>query len=226
MSSSNWKPALVVASLALLLGALIWWGVSQGGKGGAPKRQTAKVSLLPDAPPPPPPKEEPKKEPPKEEPKEAVQINRPQATPDVAPPSQQLKMEGAAGDGPGLGQAGVPTREGIPGTGAAGGASAPLAPVNRQAHRMFANSLRSRLQAELEKELGSSDIPRVRMSLSVWTAPSGAVQRYELSGLTRPEFERDVRAALDRATASLRLSAPSDMPQPISLDMSVLPQGG
>lgn len=226
MERSNWKPALVVLSLALLLGALIWWGLSQGGKGGAPKRQTAKVSLLPDAPPPPPPKEEPKKEPPKEEPKETVQINRPQPTPDMAPPSQQLKMEGPAGEGPGLGQAGVPTREGIPGSGVAGGASAPVAPANRQAHRMFANSLRSRLQVELEKELGSSDIPRVRMSLSVWTAPSGAVQHYELSGLTRPEFERDVRAALDRATASLRLSAPADMPQPISLDMSVLPQGG
>ncbi len=52
MNRSNWKPALVVASLVLLLGALVWWGLSQSGTGGAPKRQTAKVSLLPDAPPP------------------------------------------------------------------------------------------------------------------------------------------------------------------------------
>ena len=63
------------------------------------KKQTVAIKVLPDTPPPPPPKPEDKPPPPKEEPKQVMQMDAPKVqTPQQAP--AQLKMDGAAGDGP------------------------------------------------------------------------------------------------------------------------------
>ena len=225
-STRDWRSMAMGLAVLLALAALVWWGMSQGGAGkGAPKRQTAKVALLPDTPPPPP-KEEPKKEPPKEEPKETVQLNRPQPTPTPAPPGQQLKAEGAAGEGGSPFAAGSVSKDYTEGKPGGGGASAPAAPVDRQKFRLFADGLTRRLQSELERHLGGSELPRMKLSLQVWLDDSGEIARYEMSGLSRPELDREVRESLDKAKANLRSRPPAGMPQPINLSMTVMPQGG
>lgn len=225
-STRDWRTLAMGFGVLLALAALVWWGMSQVGTGrGAPKRQTAKVALMPDTPPPPP-KEEPKKEPPKEEPKETVQLNRPQPTPTPAPPGQQLKAEGAAGEGGSPFAAGSVSKDYTEGKPGGGGASAPSAPVDRQKFRLFADGLTRRLQSELERQLGSSELPRMKLSLQVWLDDTGEIARYEMSGLSRPELDREVRESLDKAKANLRSRPPAGMPQPINLSMTVMPQGG
>ena len=216
-STRDWRSMAMGLAVLLALGALVWWGMSQGGSGkGAPKRQTAKVALMPDTPPPPP----------KEEPKETVQLNRPQPTPTPAPPGQQLKAEGAAGEGGSPFAAGSVSKDYTEGKPGGGGASAPSAPVDRQKFRLFADGLTRRLQSELERHLGGSELPRMKLSLQVWLDESGEIARYEMSGLSRPELDREVRESLDKAKASLRSRPPAGMPQPINLSMTVMPQGG
>ena len=63
----------LVAAACLLIGLAVWWAV-QGIKPEGPKRQVAKIAILPDTPPPPPPppKDEKKPEPPKDEPKQVL----------------------------------------------------------------------------------------------------------------------------------------------------------
>ena len=225
-ASKDWRTIAIGAAVLLALAVLLWWAMAQMGSGkGSPKRQTTTVALLPDTPPPPP-KEEPKKEPPKEEPKETVQINRPQPAPTPAPPGQQLKAEGAAGEGGSPFAAGNVSTDYKAGQVGGGGASAPATPVDRQKFRLFADGLTRRLQAELERQLGSSDLPRMKLSLQVWLDPSGEISRYEMSGLSRPELEREVRESLDKARASLRSRPPAGLPQPLNLGMTVVPQGG
>lgn len=221
------KPFLVALLLAIALGAVIWWGISQRDvKSDSAKRQTAKVALLPDTkpPPPPPPKEEPKKELPKDEPKQAMPDQKQDTPP--APPGEQVKVEGTATDGgasPFV--AGTVTRENaVPG---GGGTSVVAAPSNAAAHRFFARALKDQLQAQLERELAGSELPRLRLGVRVWLSPVGGIARYEIGEMSAPEFERDIRAALDKASERLRVSKmPTDLPQPIVMQMSVQMLGG
>src|SRR5271156_2799666 len=77
------------------VGAVVWGGMNLSHGTSGPKRQVARIMVLPDTPPPPPPPEE--KKPPKEEqPKQ--QIETPKQEVQVAP--EQLKMAGQAGEGP------------------------------------------------------------------------------------------------------------------------------
>lgn len=222
----GWRTIVMGVVTLLVLAALVWWGMSQRGSShGGRKQQTTKMVLLPDTPPPPP-KEEPKKEPPKEEPKETVQLNRPQPTPTPAPPGQQLKAEGAAGEGGSPFAAGSVTQDYTKGQVGGGGASAPAAPVDRQKFRLFADGLTRQLQSELERQLSSSELPKVKLSVQLWLNDSGAISRYALGGLSRPELEKDVRESLDKAKTSFRSRPPAGMPQPINLSMTVMLQGG
>ena len=76
-----------------LAGAVVWGGMNLEHGASGPKRQIARIMVLPDTPPPPPPPEQ--KRPPKEEqPKQQVEAPKPQ----VQPEPEQLKMAGAAGD--------------------------------------------------------------------------------------------------------------------------------
>jgi len=100
---------LVVALLCVSLG----WSVYSAfaGKSSA-ARKPPKISLIPTAPPPPPPpppKEEKRPEPPKQQ---EIKTSAPPEQKPVAPtPTQDLKMEGAAGDGPSAFSAGRVTNE-------------------------------------------------------------------------------------------------------------------
>ena len=121
--SGGIKRFIVPAVLVLALVGLGWFIAKQMGQGGSgPKKQTVKIAVLPDTPPPPPPppKEEKKPEPKPEENKPQPQEQKPVEAP---PEPQQLKMEGAAGDGPsafGAGNVSSEYRGGDVGTGGGG----------------------------------------------------------------------------------------------------------
>jgi len=116
-------PLAIVLGVMLfaLLGWLLWVKL-QAKSDGPPK--PPKISLIPVAPPPPPPpppKEEKRPEPPKEQ----QDMKAPQPVEQKAPapaPSPDLKMEGAAGDGPSAFSSGRVTNENqIPATKGGGG---------------------------------------------------------------------------------------------------------
>ena len=101
-TASRKRGWLLPALFVLVFGALLavgWWYLSHMKGGEGPRRQVAKIALLPDTPPPPPPpKEEKKPEPPKDEPKQVVHDEQiKQAEAPKAP--EPIKMEGAAGEG-------------------------------------------------------------------------------------------------------------------------------
>jgi protein TonB len=81
---------MLFASCAMVWGAMNFIHTST-----SPKRQVARIMILPDTPPPPPPPEE-TRPPPKEVMTREMNIPKPETPPAPA----QLKMEGQAGDGP------------------------------------------------------------------------------------------------------------------------------
>lgn len=177
----------------------------------APRRQVARISILPDTPPPPPPppKEEKKPEPPKEEPK---QVMREEPLKQQVPKqdNQPLKMEGAAGDGPSAFAAGAVTQEYTGGTPGAGGGS----PLNRLAFTSYANAVTRALNEHLarEKDLKQQNY---KIPVNVWLAPDGALQRVELVGTTGDaSLDDTLRSALKRFPGAVN-ALPERMPQPL-----------
>lgn len=210
--------AVIVAVLALLA-----WGVSQIklGSGGAPKRQTVKITLPDMPPPPPPPKQEEKRPEPKEDNKPAQQMEQ---KPMEAPPqpAQSLKMEGAAGDGPSAfaaggiknDYAGGPTSTGPGGSGTSS---------DRAKYQFYVNSTKQLLKDEIERNL-QTDQKQVVVAFSIWVKPDGSVDRYELSSTGNERADEDIKAAFSQMARSAKLPPPRDTPQPLRLRMTLLPQ--
>jgi len=150
MKSSHLK--LIVVAASLLLGLAVWWAAKHI-KPDAPKRQVAKISILPDTPPPPPPppKEEKKPEPLKDEPKQVMREE--QIKPAEAPkPAEALKMEGAAGDGPSAFAAGSVAKDYAGGAPMTGGNSGPAGTASDRAQeRFYANSARQQVRHGIEQ---------------------------------------------------------------------------
>lgn len=220
----DWKGYVLAAVLLALVLALIGWAWSSrepSSKG--TKRQIANVSVLPDKPPPPP-KEEPKKEPPKQDPKDEVPLTRPQVAQAPPTPGETLKMEGAAGDGPSAFAQGAVTRDYKDGATGGQAASAPKA-VDRQKFAFYARGLTSKLQSEMERALGETDVPELTLKLDVWVDDNGKVSRHEIGVISKPEYKREVSAAVSKALATLRSAPPQGLPQPINLRLNVVPQG-
>src|SRR6186713_2980261 len=91
------RVSITVAVLGFI-GLAFWMGWRLvHSKSDGPKRQVAKIALLPDTPPPPPP---PPPDKPKIEPKTETKQQLKEQKADPPPEPQQLKMEGAAGEGP------------------------------------------------------------------------------------------------------------------------------
>lgn len=179
----------------------------------AAKRQVAKISILPDTPPPPPPpKEEKKPPPPKDEPKQVVREVEKQ---DVPKQDQQIKMEGAAGDGPSAFGAGAVTKDyagGTPGSGDGGG-------VSRLVMNSYANAATRALNDHLsrEKELKQQNY---KVNVNMWLNADGTLQRAELAGTTgSPTVDSTMREALARFPGTGR-SVPDKLPQPLRLLVS------
>lgn len=210
--------ALGLIGAALLVHSLMGSGPS------APKRQTVKIAVLPDTPPPPPP---PKPEKPPE-PKPQDNTPQPQDQPKVteAPPEpQQLKMEGAAGDGPSAFSAGSVSSDYKGGAiGAGNGASAPSA-GDRAKFNFYAKSAQQVLRAELDRTL-ARDVIRLGARLQIWIDASGRIDRYEVKGLSDAAAQNQVRAAMQDISKGFRLVPPAGLPQPLEMRLSVNPLNG
>src|ERR1700721_1231597 len=91
------RRTVIAVGMLSFVAAVVWGGMNLGHGASGPKRQMARIMVLPDLPPPPPPPPEEKKPPRKEEqPRQQIQTPKQQTPPEP----QQLKMEGQAGEGP------------------------------------------------------------------------------------------------------------------------------
>lgn len=223
------KPGLtrfiVPGGIALgLIGAAVLVHSLMGSGPTAPKRQTVKIAVLPDTPPPPPP---PKPEKPPE-PKPQDNTPQPQDQPKLAeapPEPQQLKMEGAAGDGPSAFSAGSVSSDYKGGAiGAGNGASAPSA-GDRAKFNFYAKSAQQVLRAELDRTL-ARDVIRLGARLQIWIDASGRIDRYEVKGLSDAAAQNQVRAAMQDISKGFRLVPPAGLPQPLEMRLSVNPLNG
>lgn len=221
-----WLRIVVLLGIVALFLAAGWGLKSLVGGPEAPKRQVARISILPDTPPPPPPpppKEEKKPEVPKEEPKQVVREE--QLKPDVPKPANEpLKMEGAAGEGASPFSAGSVSRE-YQGGPPQAGTSAPTGTFSDRAQeRFYANSARQLLRDEIEKHLAAS-AGEVVATFAVWVENDGRIRRIELAGGSTAATDGDVRAALDETSRQLRLPAHDGLAQPMRFRLTLRAAG-
>lgn len=202
---------------ALLVLAVLGYGVYKlvSGKSALP-RKAPKISLIPSSPPPrpPPPKEEKKPEPPKEQKEVKVdQVAAPKDAP-PAPPSQDLKMDGPAGDGPSAFGAGKITSDDISNIGKGGGG-----PVTSGLFNPF-NNYATLLKGELQRYLARNKELRqraYRVDMQLWVGRDGGVTRHELVGSTGDaEIDELIRQAIG-VMGGFTQMPPERMPQPIRL---------
>ncbi len=195
-----WRRRILIGFGMLgFVGAVVWGGINLSHGPAGPKRQIARIMILPDTPPPPPPPEV--KIPPKEEqPKQQIEQPK-QETP---PEPEQLKMEGQAGDGPSDFAAGEVKQDYIGGD-----------IGNGARYAAYVGRLEQEIQAELEKH----KLRGTSVKLFLWLMPDGSVQKINVAG-GDGESERSVRLAL--ADLSRVDEAPlADMPMPVGLQISV-----
>jgi len=224
MKSSHLK--LLVAAAFLLLGVAVWWAVKHIQPDG-PRRQVAKIAILPDTPPPPPPppKDEKKPEPPKEEPKQVMREEQIKQV-EAPKPAENIKMEGAAGDGPSAFSAGSVSRDYAGGAPTTGGASGPAGTAaDRAQERFYANTARQLLQTEIERHL-KSDAEQLTATFAVWLSGDGGIQRFELTPSGNDSNDSALRAALDETRRLFKLPPPPALAlsQPLRFRLSVRPQ--
>jgi periplasmic protein TonB len=225
-----WLQRVVIA--CVLLGVVIGLTVAARSlldTSEAPRRQVAKIAILPDTPPPPPPppKEEPKKEPPKEETRQQVQQEVPKVQDTPPPPANEpIKMEGAAGDGPSAFGSGTVTNEyktGAPVVGPASSGPSGTA-SDRAAERFYANSARQLLREAIEKNL-RADAGELTATFAIWVEDDGSIRRFELTPSGDSARDGDMRSALDGTSKTLRLPPPSGLTQPLRFRLTVRPVG-
>lgn len=211
-ASRRWLKRLVLVLVGVLLLALGVYGVKslKGDKSGKPRRPPA-VTLLPDKPPPPPPppKEVKPQEAPKENPKEVKVVQTTEAVPQAAP-SEQLKMEGAAGEGGGPFSAGTVGREYV------GGAVGTVGSVGGGGTGAFASRLQRHFQDQLSRnrKLRGSDY---RIVVRLWLRRDGSLERAELAGSTgSTSLDELLHDSLQQIPA-MRETLPENLAMPIRI---------
>ncbi|WP_052184933.1 TonB C-terminal domain-containing protein [Methylotenera sp. N17] len=209
-----WLKRIAIWLLALLVLGAIGYGISKLMSGGAThKKQVTTIKLLPDTPPPPPPPppKEPPKEQPKEQPKEAPKA--PEPKPAETPPAENLKMEGAAGDGPSPFAAGAVSNDykggDVKTIGSDGGAK----------FNWYAGLVKSQIENALEKDKNITQ-GQYKLVVNVWIKSNGDVERLDLvQSDAKDDVEQAVKAALN-SMPRIREAPPEGMPQPIKLRIS------
>ena len=182
------------------------------------KKPVTTVKLLPDTPPPPPPP--PPKEQPKEQPKEIkVEQPKPQEAPPA--PSEVLKMEGAAGDGPSPFAAGTVNNEykgGEVGTKIGGGG------VSRHQFDWYTGLIKSRIEDALAKDPKLAN-GKYKVVVHLWVKPDGRIERFELAGSSGDaDKDEHIKAALSQMPPLTEMP-PEDMPQPVKLRITARSAG-
>lgn len=196
-----WGRRAGVAAVVLALVALIVWvAIRLSHQTPAPKRQVAKIALLPDTPPPPPP---PPPEKPKIEPKVETKQQQMEKKQETPPEPQIVKMEGAAGDGPSPFAAGEVKNDYIGGDIGNG--------------ELFANYA-GRIAQFLQEELTRRKVKVGSARVVLWLSPDGGIQRYEIKGAPPPD-EKEVRTFMAEVHRVPDLP-PQGMPMPFGLEIS------
>lgn len=211
-NATKWvkRIAIIVVVVAVLVG--IGYGLKGLLKGGEVKKQgPTKIQLkdLPPPPPPPPPKEQPKEQP-KDQPKEAPKEPEPKPV-DAPPPTDIIKMDGPAGDGPSQFANGPVTNENKSGN------NGPV--ISRPSASQFysyTSKIKSRIEDALnsDKDLYSASY---RVEVYIWLTSDGRIDKLELhkpSGVVATD--ELIRTAL-ATVKSIGESPPADMPQPVKL---------
>ncbi|WP_124552797.1 TonB C-terminal domain-containing protein [Methylophilus methylotrophus] len=213
-----WTTRILIALLVLAVLAGIGYGIKKLFSGGAPqKKQITTVKLLPDTPPPPPPPppKEPPKETPKEQPKEAPK--EPEPKPVEAPPAENLKMEGPAGDGPSAFQAGAVNNEykgGDVTTGPKIGGK-----KNMAAFAWFTNKIDGQIKKALDAESSLNKV-KYQVDVRVFLNAQGAIDHAELIDSSGDaEVDALIRKVLARIPP-LSETAPEDMPRKVVVRMA------
>lgn len=199
----RWVQRLVIGVVLLsIAGVAVMGGMSLVHGPVEPKRQVAHIMILPDTPPPPPPPEEKKPPPPKEE--AAPQpVNAPVPKVDTPPDPAPLKMEGAAGEGNSMFQAGDVKQDYIGGD-----------IGNGSRYAAYVARLEQRVQAELSRH----KLHVSNLKLFLWLTPDGTVQRYTVKGGDE-DASRSVREALSDFTRADEAPL-ADMPMPVGLSIN------
>lgn len=209
------RVALIVVGLAILVG--IGYGINSLMSGGSPvKKQVTTIKLLPDTPPPPPP---PPKEPPKEQPKPDApkEIKVEQPKPVETPPAEQLKMEGAAGDGPSAFASGAVNNDYKGGdlkTGNTIGGG-----PNKYQFAWYTDLLKNQIEDAMSKDktLASG---AYKVIVKVWVSSNGAIERFELASSSgKEDIDMLIKKQLE-AMPKLSERPPGDMPQPVKLKVT------
>jgi len=216
--SSVWLKRGAIGLVALLVIGGIGYGIKSLMSGGTPhKKQVTTIKLIPDTPPPPPPP--PPKEPPKEQVKEQPkEIKVEQPKPAETPPAENLKMEGAAGDGPSPFAAGAVSNE------YKGGEVKTIGSDGGAKFNWYAGILKNQIQDALEKDKQLKE-SQYKLIVSVWLKPNGDIEKLEWSGSdAEPEILQAVKSALDNMPA-MREAPPEGMPQPIKLRITARKMG-
>lgn len=213
--ASIWLKRIALTLLGLLILIALGIGIKKLMSDGdsQPKKKMTTISLkdLPPPPPPPPPKEQPKEQP-KDQPKEVKEVQAPK--PVQAPPTEVLKMDGPAGDGPSAFAAGNPTGdykgETLGDTKTIGGAP------NKHQFDWYTGLIKERVEDALtsDKALASG---AYKVVVKVWIASSGNIQRVELVSSTGDDSIDGLIKKVLNDMPALSEAPPADMPQPIKL---------
>ena len=210
-STSIWLKRIAIALVALLVLGAIAYGINSLMQGGdaKPKKTITKIALkdIPPPPPPPPPKEVPKEQPKPDAPKE-VKMEQPK--PAEAPPAEQLKMDGPAGDGPSAFAAGEVKND------YSGGDVKTIGSDGGAKFNWYAGLLKSQIETALGKDQKLKE-GQYKLVVTVWLKANGDIEKLDVvQSDAQPEIEKAVKMALDNMPA-MRESPPEGMPQPIKL---------
>jgi protein TonB len=214
---SGWVKVVVALVALVLIGAGTWFVMTMD-KSKSSKPKAPKISLIaaPPPPPPPPPKEEKKPEPPKEV--KEIKMEQPTPKAEATPPSQDLKMEGAAGNGPSAFAAGRVSNEDISkvgkgdGTGGGkGGGGGLFDPFNN-----YANLVKGEMQRLLRKNSALKS-QRYTVEVKVWFSHAGAVEKVEISTSTGNDDLDDLIRKGIASMPTFNQAPPQGMAQPIRL---------
>lgn len=222
----RWPLRVALLALVLALAGGLWWLVKDLGGPPAPKRQVARIALLPDQPPPPPPPQE--KPPPREEPKEVVRQEQVKEADAPKPANEPLKMEGAAGDGPSAFAAGPVRNEYSGGPPQIGPAASAAAVRDRAQERLYVNSARQMLRDAIERHF-RSEVDEASAEFSLWLQPDGSIRRVALQPSGDARLDGELQAALDETARQLRLPPPPIRlggGEPMRFRLTVKPQAG
>ncbi len=216
-SASVWMKRIAIALILLLVVVGVGYGIKKLMSGGSvQKKQITTIKLIPDTPPPPPP---PPKEPPKEQLKEQPkEIKVEQPKPAETPPAEQLKMEGAAGDGPSAFASGPVSNE------YKGGEVKTIGSDGGAKFNWYAGVVKSQIESALEKDK-KLNVSQYKLVVTIWLKPNGDVEKLELSGSDAgAEIQQAIKTALENMP-TIREAPPQDMPQPIKLRITARKMG-